>query len=293
MKRILFIILALSIVSPAFAESGKVPRFTNHDLKQYGSSRQPEKKVEQDSGEKDADKENPVKEGSENTDAAAKGDDGPVLKRCEVPYKPKEGDAPRIIIDVKFNGQAAAPMLLDTGSPGMVLSYELADRLRLFEVRDGNLLTSASGIGGTIPAIFTIVDRVEVGEVHDEFVPTKITYLSSDEYEGLIGMDFMANYSLEIDTKKHILVFHGRPITPDMPAGHDEDWWRVNFKHFAAMRAGWRRYHKYLKKEERYLRLPKGLIELSARQSRVAESLFSKLNGYAVDHYVPMEWREY
>ena len=56
MKRILFIVLAISIASPAFAESGKVLRFTDHDLRQYGSSGRSEKKVKQNPGEKDVDK---------------------------------------------------------------------------------------------------------------------------------------------------------------------------------------------------------------------------------------------
>ncbi len=215
------------------------------------------------------------------------------LKKYELAYIPLEGSSRRIIIPVTFNGSVTARMALDTGSPGMLISERLAYKLGLFEQDAGRLLTLAGGIGGVTPAIITVIDTVQVAGATDQFIPTVITASLSSAFDGLIGMDFMANYSITIDTRKHVVVFTELPPKPNMPAGHDEFWWRSNFRDFAAMRASWKRYREDLEKQKTDLKNLKELKAFAERQHKEADKLFEKLNGYAIRNSVPMPWREY
>jgi len=132
------------------------------------------------------------------------------LARFEVPYE-NEGTTRRVIIPVTFNDNVVAPMALDTGAPGMVISIELAARLGVFSRDNGTLLTETGGIGGRAPAILTIVDSVTVAGARDKFVPTTVTLPISDKFDGLIGMNLLANYPVSIDSQKQVVVLEENP----------------------------------------------------------------------------------
>ena len=114
----------------------------------------------------------------------------------------------------------------------MIIFDRLANRLGIFEKDDAKLLTYSAGIGGEAPSILTIVDSVQVGGAEDNFIPTVIVASLSGSFDGLIGMDFMANYAIRIDTAKHVVVFEELPDRQNMPGGHDETWWRSNLREF-------------------------------------------------------------
>jgi hypothetical protein len=219
------------------------------------------------------------------------------LKRYEIPYKAYEGTAKRVIISVAFNNSITAPMTLDTGAPGMVIFPQLAERLGIFDEDEGKLLVMAGGIGGSVPAVRTIIDTVQVGGARDHFVPTTVTPSISDSFEGLIGMDFMSNYSINIDPSKRVLVFQEMPPKPNLPGGHDEEWWKTNFKEFASLRAAWKQYRGDLDRQIQESLVSTGPIIRLRRfadlQYKEANKLFDKLDRYAIEHAVPMNWREY
>ncbi len=223
------------------------------------------------------------------------------LKKYKVPYRPYEGMARRIIILVTFNGSVTAPMLLDTGAPGMLISSGLADKLGLFDKNNGNLLIKAGGIGGSVPAIRTIIDTVQVGKAKDSFIPTTITKSISGSFEGLIGMDFMANFNISIDTGKHLLIFEEIPPLDKMPAGHDKKWWKTAFLEFSSYRTGLRDWSKDIKKQIRSsgttassnINKLKKLKKFADKQLNESEKLFNKLDRYASKHAVPKHWRKY
>ncbi len=213
--------------------------------------------------------------------------------KIHVPYTAFEGSARRVIIPVLLNGSITAKMALDTGSPGMIIFDRLAHRLGLFERDDGKLLTYAAGIGGNAPSILTVIDSVQVARAEDRFIPTVIIASLSDSFDGLIGMDFMANYSIRIDTARRIVVFEELPGRQNMPGGHDELWWRTNFRNFASRRAEWKQFRASVKNQKLEQRRLEKLQEFADRQYREADRLFTKLNSYAVTHSVPMHWRQY
>jgi predicted aspartyl protease len=222
--------------------------------------------------------------GSSADEAAEAVIDNSGLQRFEIPYK-NEGSTRRVIIPVKFNERLTVPMALDTGSPGMVISIDLAIDLGLFRRDSGALLTTTGGIGGAAAAISTIVDSLSIAGVKDDFIPTTVIAPISPDFDGLIGMDILANYTMSIDSKNKVVVFQENPPDPDARGGHDETWWRDTFQRFRELRDAWRQIEK--RARESGLR-SMDLVEYQARQS---ERLLQRLEFYASDHSVPRHWR--
>ncbi len=171
------------------------------------------------------------------------------IKRFEVPYQVYEGTARRVIVSVRFNNRVTAPMILDTGAPGSLISNELAERLDLFDKEHGRLFVSVGGSGGSAVGIRTVINRMEIGGAAIDFVPAEITDSISDKFEGLIGMDFMADYSMQVDPKKHVVVFEQLDAEGDRPGGHDKEWWRNTFRSFAASYNDWKQRLAAVEKE--------------------------------------------
>jgi hypothetical protein len=220
------------------------------------------------------------------------------LKKYEVTYTPNEGSAKRVIISARFNGSVTAPIAIDTGAPGTIISIGLAKRLGLFDEDHGRLRISTGGIGGSAPATRSIIDTVEVGGARNTFVPVTIIKQISPSFDGLLGMDFFSNYSVTIDTKRKVVIFEELPADPEHPGGHDQEWWTTLFREFAASRAQWKAYSETLDKRIRDSMQSSGnkdtaWKEYAETQYREADKLFDKLNSYAREHSVPMEWKQY
>ncbi|OGW25417.1 MAG: hypothetical protein A2X59_04845 [Nitrospirae bacterium GWC2_42_7] len=291
MKINLVIVLLVLFLFPtaAYSQQDNITVFTEEDLKKYEKPYDNNRSSGASGGQTDQNRANEM-----IVDPLIERSDVNKSKSYTVPYIPFEGSARRIIIPVTINGSVTAKMAVDTGSPGMLIFDSLAKKLGIFESDDAKLLSYAGGIGGVVPAVLTIIDKVQVGELEDHFIPTTITPSISEAFEGLVGMDFMANFSVKIDTRKHVVVFEELPASANMPAGHDEVWWRSNFHNFAAMRSEWKNYRDSLKPE--YFTDPRKyntLKEFAYRQYKDADDLFNKLNGYAIRHSVPMRWRKY
>lgn len=216
----------------------------------------------------------------------ASSDPSAPLRKFEVPYQASEGSAKRVIIPVTFNDAVTAPMALDTGSPGMVISFELATRLGLFSRDNGTLFVGAAGIGGLTPAILTIVDAVSVEGARTAFVPTTVTDALSPAFSGLIGMDFMSTYTVSIDSQKHVVVFQENPAGPNMRGGHDEQWWRSTFEGFRSARDRWEAFAATA--QHSFGAKAKSFAEFQTRES---ERLLRRLDLYASDNAVPRHWR--
>ena len=213
------------------------------------------------------------------------------LKRFEVPYQAFAGGSRRIIVPVLFNDSVSAQLLLDTGSPGLMISPELAKRLGLLYPEGGGLYVMTGGIGGSVPAILAVVDSVRVGEGRSEFLPATITKMPSSEFEGLVGMDFMANYRIGIDTHNSTLHFDELPPQLDRPGGHDESWWRSSFQTFAALRAEWRQYLDDLGTKDLTSSEKERHTKIARNQYDQADQLCRKLERYARENAVPTQWR--
>ena len=118
-------------------------------------------------------------------------------KKYEVAYTPYEGSSKRVIIPVLFNGSVTAPIAIDTGAPGTIISVPLAEKIGLLGEDQGRLLISTGGIGGKAPAMRTIIDTIQVGGAKSFFVPTTVIAPLSKSFDGLLGLDFFSNYSVD------------------------------------------------------------------------------------------------
>jgi hypothetical protein len=99
-------------------------------------------------------------------------------------------------------------------------------------------------------------------------------------------MDFIANYTISIDTRRQVLVFTENPPDPEARGGHDEAWWRETFKGFREAHEGWRDYAR-----SRKGRLTEKAQIFVDSQVRESERLLQRLDGFASDNAVPRHWR--
>ncbi|MDH4028356.1 MAG: hypothetical protein OEU95_05965, partial [Nitrospirota bacterium] len=113
----------------------------------------------------------------------------------------------------------------------------------------------------------------------------------SSQFDGLIGMDFMASYSMKIDSGKGVVIFEEVPENVNMPAGHDETWWRTTFQNFKSIRQSWEGYRDRLAQKKSFTDREKQIESFVQRQCERANDLYNKLLVHASTHSVPREWR--
>ena len=290
LQKVLFSIMCLVLITPVLADDYI---YTNKDLERY---KEKDKAVETQqpvqhpkTGTKGKKSEKPIKKA---VTAFIKKEE-PKQKRYEVAYISREGSSNRIIVPVTFNNSVKALMLLDTGAPGMYISRYLAEKLGVFDKGEGMLQVEARGIGGHVPAKLTVIDNIQIGGASEQFVPTTIGDSLSGMFEGLVGMNFLSRYSVEIDSKRHVVIFEELPGEPDLLGGHDEEWWRTNYRQFTLSKKEWEEFRirvQGVKDPENRL---KRLKDFSDKQVVEADKLLRKLDNYAIDYAVPMSWREY
>ncbi len=225
----------------------------------------------------------------------------PAPRRHVVPYKANEGSARRVIIDVTFNDQITVPVVFDTGAFETLIFPELAKRLGVYERDQPKLEVKSGGIGGSAPAILTIIDSMRVGDFRSDFVPVKVIQKLSNAFEGIIGLDFISDYDIRIDPLKRVVIFE--EIVPDSRryGGRDEAWWRRYFMEFGSYRNDWKRleirFKKMLHSHSMRFSSEKDLIKtwisFSDYSHQEAQKLFDKLNRQATTNSVPMHWRRY
>ncbi len=221
----------------------------------------------------------------------------PSKNSISIPYTAKEGTANRVIIDVTFNGQVTVPMLVDTGSPGLVISNNLADLLNLSNQEGERLVVFISGVGGRKIATKTIIDKLTMGEITEDFIPAIIVSdISSNHYQGLIGMDVLSKYTMTIDPTQHKLVANLIPSAQNLPAGRNRSWWQANFKEFGFYKEYWKEQERLIgKSNPPYARLSsseqKRLKSVILQQKNIATVLYDKLERYARFNSVPRHWR--
>jgi hypothetical protein len=223
----------------------------------------------------------------------------PAERRHEIPYQAYEGSARRIIIQVTLNGRAEAPIAVDTGAPATVISMALAERLGLLGRDSARLWTITGGIGGRTPAILTVIDTIAIGDIEQHFFLTTVVPGLSDAFEGLLGMDFLAPYTTQIDPRRNLFILQEMPQPDGLYGGRDETWWRSNFRLLSSLRQAWQAYYERLDRTMRDSRITTGTddarsaVDFARAQTDEATELLDKLNSYAVRHLVPMHWREY
>jgi hypothetical protein len=221
--------------------------------------------------------------------------------RHEIAYDPYEGSTQRVIISVTLNGRVQARLAVDTGAPRTIISRALAERLGLMNQTSAGVWTRAGGIGGSTPAILTIIETIGVGDIERQFFPTTIVSELSTAFEGLIGMDFLSLFVMRIDPARRVLILEDVAPTSIVYGQRNEQWWRSNYRELATLRRQWRDYAEQLNKAIENSNITAGggiedarlMLDFARKQAREADRLFDQLNRRAVLYVVPMNWREY
>ncbi len=214
-----------------------------------------------------------------------------------IPYVSKEGTADRVIINVTFDGRVTAPMMVDTGATGLVLSLSLAYQLGLFSKDSSSVWNLISGIGGTELALRTIVDEISIDGIQEKFIPARIVADKSDAWAGLIGMDILSNYTLTIDSSKSRLILNLNPEAKALPGKRNRSWWENTFRELGYYRDLYNT-HAELAVLNKY-----PYSEISDREREDckkfllfyredARDLYQKLENYARWNRVPTHWRK-
>ncbi len=112
-----------------------------------------------------------------------------------------------IVVPVVLNHSLDARVLVDTGAGITILSTELAEELGL-EEEPGKSITLKT-MAMDVQAQLVRLDAIQVGGLTRNNFQVAVTDLPIGEegkFQGILGMDFMNNYSVHIDNEGHRLI---------------------------------------------------------------------------------------
>ncbi len=125
-----------------------------------------------------------------------------LLDKAAIPFQ-KKGEV--VIVQATVNEKAAARFVVDTGASYTMISQAVAKELEIDLERKLPTITFQTA-NGVIHAPLVSLDSVEVGgmqvkeltaAVHDVFPDASIS--------GLLGLNFLSNFRMDIDTKNGVL----------------------------------------------------------------------------------------
>jgi len=128
-------------------------------------------------------------------------------------FKPKDvpfsQDLGHIIVDALLNEKVKASLLLDTGASTMLLSNEIAKRLKIKTdktAKDNVMVQLANG--EKIEAKYVVLDSVKIEDVEAKNVGAVVLSetIEMQAHDGLLGMSFLNNFNFEIDTTNKKLI---------------------------------------------------------------------------------------
>ncbi|MDA8123908.1 MAG: retroviral-like aspartic protease family protein [Deltaproteobacteria bacterium] len=110
-----------------------------------------------------------------------------------------------MIVNVVFNDQVAAKMLVDTGATTLKLNVKLLRKLNqsTASAKKRKAVTAA----GVVDATEIIIDKVDLGGAVKRDVMAGFTDESHDSlhYDGLLGLSFLSDFKMTIDYEKNQL----------------------------------------------------------------------------------------
>lgn len=126
------------------------------------------------------------------------------FKHAEVGYV-KRGD--QVIVEVLLNNRVKASLMLDTGAACVLVSRDIADQLGIKEGVGTGRGTFVVADGRKITATTFVLQSVRVGGSRANNVSAAISGASQGPgVDGLLGMSFLSNFVLRIDSKANKLI---------------------------------------------------------------------------------------
>ncbi|MCC6743779.1 MAG: aspartyl protease family protein [Acidobacteria bacterium] len=140
-------------------------------------------------------------------------------KSVDVPISLTDSRLPAV--DVKINGKGPFRFVIDSGAGFVVVSEEVASKLKLRRVAEGGTSRGVSGTG-RFEIVYGVLDRLEMGQMAMDSVPTYIRKIHDSttrgKIDGYIGLSVMSHFRIAVDYEKGVLEF--RPQSePAVPLG--------------------------------------------------------------------------
>jgi clan AA aspartic protease (TIGR02281 family) len=112
-----------------------------------------------------------------------------------------------IFVEAVLNDLVKANFIVDTGASVVVISKEVADKLALSPEIDRSAFEVTLADGSKAKASPVILKSIKVGEARIENVPAAIIEKKGiSEEDGLLGMSFLKNFLVRINTKENKLI---------------------------------------------------------------------------------------
>jgi clan AA aspartic protease (TIGR02281 family) len=148
--------------------------------------------------EKESTQETPGQEGETGTEEVM----------TVIRFAPTDG---HITVPVVLNESLQANVLIDTGAGITVLSSEMAEELDL-DYRTGHSVTLKT-MAMDMQARVAILDSIQVGGLKKQGFPVAVADVrlgQQGKFDAILGMDFLSDYTIQIDNKKHTLTLTPR-----------------------------------------------------------------------------------
>jgi hypothetical protein len=111
------------------------------------------------------------------------------------------------IVPAVLNRRVSANLILDTGATSTVISRRLANLLSMRPTGT----TMGQTVGGTITAPIARLASLKVGAAEIAELSVIVHDFTRDaRVDGLLGMDFLGQYRVGLDSKRHLLVLSPR-----------------------------------------------------------------------------------
>jgi Aspartyl protease len=113
----------------------------------------------------------------------------------------------KVMVLVTFNQNVTANLALDTAAGTTLISRRIARSLGLY----ASVSRRISGVTGSAIASVSGIESVKLGEAEVRNFQVDIHDMpGGGEYEGLLGMDFLRQFQLSLDTQKKLLILSPR-----------------------------------------------------------------------------------
>jgi clan AA aspartic protease (TIGR02281 family) len=155
--------------------------------------------------------------------------DAPVSQHYIIPLR-RAGSM--MLVDVVVDRFLTSRLLVDTGATFTVISTAMARQLALN--LDNAALIPLQSASGVFLAPLTKVKSIAVGDAIAQDVEVVVHDIAPGNTGGLLGMSFLDNFQVTINTTVEIMTLS--PLLPPpgetLYGGRPEDWWRRKFRFY-------------------------------------------------------------
>ncbi len=127
------------------------------------------------------------------------------------------------VIDVMVNGKGPFHFVIDSGAGFVVVSEEIARKLKIRPVAAGGTSRGVSGTG-RFNIVYGVIDRLEIGTVSVESIPTyirKVLDPGKQHIDGYVGLSVLSNFKVSVDYEHRVLEMRPKDAVFE-PIGEDD-----------------------------------------------------------------------